>query len=476
MKEALGRLARHPLPWILLFAALIRWQSTGFMRSSDDLDYAMGALDLLEGRFNPESFHQLRWGMILPAALSFALFGVRHWAAVLWPMASSLLSIAVLYAVAARRSSRPVAILAALFLSVSTQHALSGAELFPDAPLTLWALLAFFLYLEEREGPRRPLRYALAGVCLYAALATRIETLKLLPAFAAIEVWYARRRNTDSRVWWIAAGLGIPLLLEMAVFGVLRGNPFERVREVTAVREWSASSGSQGMGLWVMVKSLVSPFGAFGILFLPACAGAARAWRDRRLGPVLFLAAYLLGTTLAMAALYRIADGRHYAMISPLVAWLAAELVAAVPRPKLRIAAAAGATLAGTLLFHTRLPSDTMRAYREIHETLAGTKDPVYSDPRTVGALTFYFPGHRVSSYAGATLTAPCWLIDNPGVRAVDRSMYGVDAYPGDTGSLVRTVAVGPRGLPGVMPVVRVLFKWRGVGGIGSMRVFRIER
>src|SRR5882672_7966088 len=91
---------RHPLVWILLLGALLRWQASGYVRSSDDLDYALAARSLLEGTYRPGgNFHHLRLGVIVPTALSFALFGCRYWASLLWPVAASLLSIGVLYRV-----------------------------------------------------------------------------------------------------------------------------------------------------------------------------------------------------------------------------------------------------------------------------------------------------------------------------------------------------------------------------------------
>jgi 4-amino-4-deoxy-L-arabinose transferase-like glycosyltransferase len=445
------------------------------MRSSDDLDYAMGARDLIEGRYKPESFHQLRLGVVLPAAAGLLLFGRNHTATVLWPMAASILSIAVLYAMVLRNSSKTVATIAALLLAVSTQHVLSGAELFPDAAFTLWILLGLHLYGREREEGGRPVFYALAGLCFYAAFATRIEALKFAPAIVAVEAWFIRKRGMDRKAFWLPAGALVPVALECGFFALATGHPFERMREVTAVQDWSQSTGSNNMGLWPMLKSLVSPLGAFGLAFPVACAGVLRLKRERRLGVALFVAAYALGSALLVAGLYRLADGRFYTLVSPFVAWFAAEAIAKIPRERIRIALVAGLALLMTLLVHARLPADTMRAYAELREVVSSRDVPVYSDPRTVAAMKFYHPGVRAAQYRkGLDLEPPCWLVDHERVRWIDRSLYGVDGYPGDQGTLVRSIPLDYRGLPGFMPAVRVLFRWRGVGGIEQIRVFRI--
>src|SRR5262249_381103 len=172
--EVLRRAAAHPLPWILILAAVLRWQSAGYFRASDDAEYASAARELLRGSYSPGVYHQLRLGLIAPTALSFALFGVKHLASVLWPMLSSLLSIVVVRGLVARTSTEAAADWGAVFLAVSTQHALSGAELFPDSPMTFLILATLDVYLRERLGAGRAWGYAAVGVLFYLAAATRI--------------------------------------------------------------------------------------------------------------------------------------------------------------------------------------------------------------------------------------------------------------------------------------------------------------
>jgi 4-amino-4-deoxy-L-arabinose transferase-like glycosyltransferase len=135
---------RRPLTWILLLAAVLRVQSSGYLRSSDDLVYAQAAQEVVEGRFDPTtgSFHRLRTALILPVAAVFGAFGTRPGSSIAWLLACSLASIAFIDAWVGRRSTSRRGAVAALFTAVATQHVLSGAELFPDSPLLLWTLLA----------------------------------------------------------------------------------------------------------------------------------------------------------------------------------------------------------------------------------------------------------------------------------------------------------------------------------------------
>jgi hypothetical protein len=471
--EVLRRGLLRPLPWILLLAAVLRWQSSGYFRASDDLDYARAAKELLEGRYRPAGFHELRIGLIAPTALAYAVFGVRHAASLVWPFLSSLLSIVVLHRWASRTSTPSVAAWAALFLAVSTQHALSGAELFPDAPMTFWILLSLDLYLKEREGAGRPWGYAAAGASLYAALATRIEAVKILPAFVALELYFRFRRGTDRRIFWSLASLGALLVLDGVVMARSTGRWNARLDELfPAVESWAADPSAGNMGLGVMLKSLVSPFGAFGILFPVAVVGAVRAWRP---SVPLFIGGYLLISALAAAAIFRIADGRHYALVSPFVAWLAAEALGGLPSFRARLAGA-GLAVLGILFLHTRLMPDTDAAYRELASVVRSAPGTLDTDLRTEGAMRqYYLQDRTISASPSSSPGVPCWVANNTLMRSIDRDLHVPDGYVGDRGSLVRVIPISYRGLPLFRNVARALFAWKGVADIaGEIQVFRV--
>lgn len=475
--EALRSLARHPLPWILLLATVLRAQAAGYARASDDLDYAAAARDVLEGTYRPgDGFHALRVGLILPTALSFALFGVRYGASVLWPVVSSVLSVAVLYGIVLRLSSRTAAAIAALLLSVSTQHVLSGAELFPDAPLTLWSLLAVWLYARAREGRGGAWRFGLAGLCFYGALATRIEALKILPVVAFLEVLYRRRKGPDRAALGFLGAAALGLAIDTLFLGLRTGHPAARLGELfPALESWDASPAARGPALAPMLKSLVSPFGAFGLLFLLAVPGAAWAVRESRLRAAVAIAGYLLATTLVLAVRFRLADGRFYTLLSPMVAWFAAELLVKISDPRRRWTAVAGAAFAGAVFLHARLPYSTMSAYSELAGRLP-RDTPVHADGRTRGILRVYFDRPDVRDYAASPPTRPCWLVNNELMRSLDRALYGRDGFPDPAGPPVWSVRLAPTGLPGFRELGRGIQRLKGPVGEGPrLELYRLE-
>ncbi len=465
-RERLIGLVRHPLPWILLLALLLRLQSAGHVRSTDDVVYGLAARDLVQGDFALQgSFHRLRMGIVLPVAGAFALFGIRLWAAVLFPLLTSLGSIAVLYRLVDRSSGRWTASVASLFLAVSTQHALSGSEVFPDAPVGFWVLLSFLLLEEGRDRPRREWWYAASGLCLYLGIATRIDALKLIPAFVLWEAWVAWKRGFDRRsLAWVAALLGA-LFVDALLLSILSEGVHLRYMEFGHGMEgWSKSSAARNLGIWPMLKSLVSPFGAFGILFPAAGVGAILAWNRRQLGAALWMAAWVLGPALLVAALYRIGDGRHHAMMSPFVAWFAAIAVAAVRSAIARPVLVGSLALAGAVLFHFRLPPDRDAAYALLRDALKTREGPIYSDPRTTPAMSLYYPEAGVRDHSREQPQPPCWIIDHPSMRAVDRDLYGRDPFPSLRTVPVEEIAVPWRGIPVLRELAAPLRRWRGIG------------
>jgi 4-amino-4-deoxy-L-arabinose transferase-like glycosyltransferase len=468
------RILRHPLPWILLAAAALRVSAAGYARGSDDLNYARAARDLLQGTYDPGShFHAARLGVVAPTALAFAVSGVNYAASIAWPLASSVLTVALLYAAARRASGPGVAAAAALFLAAGTQHVISGAELFPDAPLTLWSLLSLWLYARASAGDGGARAYALSGLCFFLAWATRAEALRLLPLFAAAEALAVRRRGFDRRALAFAAAAAGGMAAEGVLFGLVAGDPGVRLRELfPALEGWSESPAARGPAVGRMLKSLVSPFGAFGIFFLLAGPGAALAVREGRLRGEAAAAGYVLATSLLLAARYRLSDGRFYALLSPLAAWFAAELLFRIPRAAWRRGAVAAAFLAGVTLLHARLPFATIRAYERLAERLPRDGGPVYADPRTRGVLALYFGRADVLDFGGER---PCWVVRNELAQGIDRALYGRDAGPPLTGPPAWSTPLEVGGVPGFRQAAAPLVRLRS-GPPPRLELYRLDR
>jgi len=86
------------LSLIILLALGVRlYHYTGPI-GSDDTWYYLGAYEMYDGTYEPgDNYWKTRYGMLLPIAASYMVFGANEFAAALWPMLCSLGAVAVCY-------------------------------------------------------------------------------------------------------------------------------------------------------------------------------------------------------------------------------------------------------------------------------------------------------------------------------------------------------------------------------------------
>lgn len=450
--------ARSRVVWIVCLAAILRWLATGSLRLSDDLVYAQAAADLISGQFEPSrGFFYLRLGLVLPTALAFAAVGVSYGASLIWPMASSLLSVVAAYRLAQQVASERVAVWTALVVAVSTQHVLSGGELFPDSPVALWATLTLMFYIravrEEGGGARKA--YGLSGLCFAVGLITRIELIKFVPALILLELLRWRRKGFARTFLWWFLGAGVLLLMDWLALWGLSGDPFIRWMEVQrGVHEWAESPAARVHGLGPMLKSLISPFGAFGVLFLISMGGVVLCVRERRQGALIGVLAIVLGSTLWLAHAYKLSEGRMYTPLAPLVAIFAAEALSRLPHPRWT---AAGVVVLSVLLIHLRLP---LRNVEALDEAVHRSGRPIVTDARTAPALGLFWKVDAKVAEASSALPRPCWVIRNELALHLDRVLYDREPIPAQ-GEVVARCRLSPGGLPGFREMAAALLALR---------------
>jgi hypothetical protein len=261
----------------------------------------------------------------------------------------------------------------------------------------------------------------LPGVSLYLAVATRIEAVKLIPLLAGLEILAWRRQGPDRGVLWLPGAFLILLLLDTAVLAGFQGGAGARLRELfPAVDGWEASPAAREMGAWTLVKSFFSPFGAFGVL--GPVAGAASMLKRGDDSLPLVVGGYLLASAFWVAFQYRIADGRHFTLLVPFVAWPAAAAVEGAGRWA-RIAGP-GLAAACFLCLQTRIPPDTAEACRRLAQAVGTRPGPVETDVRTLGVLRLYHPDVEALPFGKGPATGT-WLADHRLMREIDTALYG---------------------------------------------------
>ncbi|MBI4552698.1 MAG: glycosyltransferase family 39 protein, partial [Candidatus Latescibacteria bacterium] len=221
---------------LLLLAGLaIRLSFFIPFQGSDDIGYNEAAYHLASGtyRLEPNLFY-LRFGVILPMALSFKLLGVSPLASSLSLLVCSLLMIVLAYAVASHLFDRRVAWLAAILMAVFPLNVFSATEVHADLPMSLYLGLAllFILKADAAEDSRRQIAWgAASGVFWGVAYLTKIPALLTFPAFL---VGY--RLATKKRLGRILIPLAIGFLavaaVEMTVYIVYTGDPLYQVHTI----------------------------------------------------------------------------------------------------------------------------------------------------------------------------------------------------------------------------------------------------
>ena len=373
-------------PWlrdrrIVIPAALIL--ANTLLRSSfslqgiepDGSDYAYAASRITQGLVTREcpwwtspGDHFVRWGIVLPLAASFALFGVNLFSCSIPGILATGAIQGILYRLVDRRAG-PVAALASgvllLFLPSIDFGEVACYSHWIAALLLLCSVDAFDRGLEG-SAPRG---YLWSGV--FCGLASTTWTMSALVAAGLAAAWLLRKPGDLRRaVWFIPGMLGV-LLVDMAVLGVLYGDPLYRVHATLHQQREHASMWQVSfLTNWTLPFLPGSPIGR-AMAFLPHLGlGSAIVLlaRRRREGLLLSLAwlvpfalMRLLPRSLSPLAFLALQEPHLLSFTMPLVAATAGLGIALLWERRRSAAVAAGVLAAGFGLLQMALNAEEYR-------------------------------------------------------------------------------------------------------------------
>jgi 4-amino-4-deoxy-L-arabinose transferase-like glycosyltransferase len=190
---------------ILIVAAGLRAVSfIGYGYDGDDVGYAELAHSIVVGGFREAHertslIFPARIGILVPAAISFKVFGVSEQALGVYPLVVSLASIVLAYVAGNIFFNERVGLLAAglhAFLPVDVRY---GTLLYPDPPGALWWNGAILLvYLASQAGGRRRMVSGLvAGLFLGLSWLSKEALLFSLPFVAGYILWAVYQRTAN---------------------------------------------------------------------------------------------------------------------------------------------------------------------------------------------------------------------------------------------------------------------------------------
>lgn len=291
---------------LFLLALSLRLACFTGIIASDDLGYSGYAQLIAEGRYFLGS-HDLaagsglifphfaiRYGLILPVGLIYALFGVNEWSTIAFPLFASSLSAVLLALIGARLFSLRVGLIAGLLYATFPVELRYATVLVPEPVAEFYVLLAMLIHV--RTENRAPVALgALAGACLGIAYLTKEPALFIAPA---LFIDAALRRRWQQAFGFLA-GIGAIIVCEHAYYLVTSGDLLFRLHALAVHNKLSDPNASKvifdlGYRLFKLYpRMMLVPDTNFGLHSLATLILAAVAfWRFRKDRRTYFLLAW----------------------------------------------------------------------------------------------------------------------------------------------------------------------------------------
>lgn len=210
---------------ILVGGALIRMIFAPGIAGDDDMSLAYNALGLLHGGWQvPTSNYSADYGMIVPLAVVFRIFGVGIYQLSAYPFLLSLAGLYIVYRIGTLLFDAPTGLLAAFILAVFPMSVEFSTLSFPDQPQGVVLGAAFLCALNGSRSARHDLLWATAaGFCWAYAYYIKIDAFFMAFVFLlALGLGFIRWRQLIVIGMVTGALVGVELL----VFARLTGNPF----------------------------------------------------------------------------------------------------------------------------------------------------------------------------------------------------------------------------------------------------------
>lgn len=238
---------------ILAAHALLWWlRPFAFLDELDSQHYARISAEIVAGRFTPVAhpFYD-RIGVTAPTAALYRAFGIGARATTLWPLLCSLLTIAVVFAAAARTFGSRTGLLAGFLLAANPIQVHYAAHLLPDligSGFMVGAVALLYQARDRRTGTaaRVWLEGGLCVLTLIAALLVKKTVVWAVLFFAGVMAWdLVRRRNV--RLWMaiVATGLALSGLFCFSYY-LATGNPLHVLASIETTHNVSPLASFAG--------------------------------------------------------------------------------------------------------------------------------------------------------------------------------------------------------------------------------------
>lgn len=222
-------------PWqtlaaVVFFALVVRFFSYHGFYPSDQYRYALDAWQMANGELGvPDYLASMRWGLVLPTSIIYALFGVSEFTSTLWPMLTSIGSIVLAYVLGKKLGGERAGLFAAIVFAMFPLDVKYATQLMADAPMGFYLLLSItaVVFAGDASGRQKVVWYLIAGGAVGLAYGAKTAGLFVLPFFVIYFVTVNRAEFFYGFV--VAGGLLAVMAMEWLVFLVTDGNPLHRI-------------------------------------------------------------------------------------------------------------------------------------------------------------------------------------------------------------------------------------------------------
>jgi 4-amino-4-deoxy-L-arabinose transferase-like glycosyltransferase len=245
-------LEKEPTPVSWLVAVGLLWLACRALLffdgvlSPDSFAYAHHAYNIATGQFSPTAdhlFYGYRFGVLLPVALAYRLFGVSSLSSALPLLLASLVTLWLVYRLGTMLLDHRTGLLAAALYTFFPLDLPWATLIGPDSFLPLCSALAFLFLIQALDSARPMSRWLFclsSGLCAGVAFQVRESGTVLLAALLValvVEGRHRQPRGITAGLVAIVAGFAVPLLLQMLYYAVAVGDPWIRLTVLGELRQ-----------------------------------------------------------------------------------------------------------------------------------------------------------------------------------------------------------------------------------------------
>ena len=217
------------LALLLVVAFILRVLFFHGIAPGDPFTYSLSAWDIVQGHWNPGYFYEqtTRWAVLFPLAAAYKIFGVNEFSSALWPLLTSLGTVAVAYCLALHLKGERAALLAGIILATFPLEIIYATQPMADCPLSFWLLLSLYCFVRgEAATTQKRWFFLLSGIALAFAYATKFVAILIAPFFLLVLLW---RRRIEWNWAWLGLGFLLIFAVEFVIFQQVTDNGFTRL-------------------------------------------------------------------------------------------------------------------------------------------------------------------------------------------------------------------------------------------------------